>query len=51
MEQDCGTSDGNVASAVYEKGQLIQSFAESIHGRFPSEPILAPKPEKFFSYR
>ena len=41
-EEDCGTHDGIWASAVYEKGQEVQSFAVSISGRFPAEPITDP---------
>ncbi|MGI5935809.1 MAG: DNA-directed RNA polymerase subunit beta' [Oscillospiraceae bacterium] len=42
-ELDCGTEDGVIASAVYDKGILVQSFGEKIHGRFPIEPILDPQ--------
>ncbi|NLC72630.1 MAG: DNA-directed RNA polymerase subunit beta', partial [Ruminococcaceae bacterium] len=42
-EDDCGTQEGIWASAVYEKGQEVQSYAVSIHGRFPAEPIVDPK--------
>ena len=41
-EDDCGTTDGVMVSAVYEKGQLVQTLGESIHGRFPAEPIVDP---------
>ena len=41
-EKDCGTSDGVWASAVYDKGQLVQSFGISIHGRFPAVPVCDP---------
>ena len=41
-ENDCGTSDGVWASAVYDKGQLVQSFGISIHGRFPAVPVCDP---------
>ena len=42
-EPDCGTHDGVWASAVYDKGQLVQSFGISIHGRFPAVPICDPQ--------
>ena len=41
-ENDCGTTDGVWASAVYDKGQLVQSFGISIHGRFPAVPVCDP---------
>ncbi|MCL1829327.1 MAG: DNA-directed RNA polymerase subunit beta' [Oscillospiraceae bacterium] len=41
-EDDCGTREGVAAGPVYDKGQLVQSFAVSIHGRYPSEPICDP---------
>ena len=42
-EPDCGTHDGVWASAVYDKGQLVQSFGISIHGRFPAVPVCDPQ--------
>ncbi len=41
-EQDCGTTEGVWASAVYDRGQLVESFGTSIHGRFPAAPITDP---------
>ena len=41
-EQDCGTTEGVWASAVYDRGQLVESFGTSIHGRFPANPITDP---------
>ena len=41
-EDDCGTHEGVWASAIYEKGQEVQSLAVSIHGRFPAIPIVDP---------
>ena len=41
-EQDCGTTDGIWATAVYDKGQEVQSYGESIHGRFPVFDIVDP---------
>ncbi|MBQ7144886.1 MAG: DNA-directed RNA polymerase subunit beta', partial [Oscillospiraceae bacterium] len=40
---DCGTTDGIWATTVYDKGQVVQSFGESIHGRFPVADITDPK--------
>ena len=43
-ESDCGTADGIVAAAVLDKnGEVVQSLGESIHGRYPSEPVVSPK--------
>ncbi len=42
-EEDCGTHEGIWASAVYEKGQEVQSFAVSISGRFPAAPVTDPQ--------
>ena len=41
-EDDCGTHEGVWASAVYEKGQEVQSLAVSIHGRYPAVPVVDP---------
>ena len=41
-EPDCGTNEGVWASAIYDKGQMVQSFGTSIHGRFPAVPICDP---------
>ena len=41
-EQDCGTTEGVWASAVYDRGQLVESFGTAIHGRFPAAPITDP---------
>ncbi|MCD8099378.1 MAG: DNA-directed RNA polymerase subunit beta' [Oscillospiraceae bacterium] len=41
-EPDCGTEDGTWATTVYDKGQPVQSLAESIHGRYPAEPVVDP---------
>ena len=42
-EDDCGTTDGIMARAVFDKGQEVQSLGESIHGRYPAEPVVSPK--------
>ena len=41
-EHDCGTKHGIKASAVYDKGQIVQSFGDSIHGRYPLDDIIDP---------
>ena len=42
-EQDCGTSEGVWAAAVYDRGQMVESFGTAIHGRFPAAPIVDPE--------
>lgn len=42
-ENDCGSDRGIKASAVFDKGQEVQSFGDSIHGRFPLNNITDPK--------
>ncbi len=42
-EMNCGTTSGVKASAVFDKGQEVLSFGESIHGRFPISDIKDPK--------
>ncbi|MCD7742948.1 MAG: DNA-directed RNA polymerase subunit beta' [Oscillospiraceae bacterium] len=42
-EQDCGTTDGIWAAAVLDKGQVVQTYGESIHGRFPVEDVTDPE--------
>ena len=41
-EPDCGTHEGVWASAIYDKGQMVQSLETSIHGRFPAVPVTDP---------
>ena len=41
-ENDCGTSEGVWAAAVYDRGQMVESFGTAIHGRFPAAPITDP---------
>ena len=41
-ESDCGTTEGVWASAVYDRGQMVESFGTAIHGRFPAAPITDP---------
>ena len=42
-EHDCGTKHGINLSEVVEKGQVIETFAARIHGRFPVDDILDPE--------
>ena len=42
-EDDCGTTDGIEVSEIEEHGQVIETFAERIHGRYPSEDIVDPQ--------
>ena len=39
-EHDCGTHDGIWASEKREKGQVVQSFADAIHGRYPTDDVV-----------
>ncbi len=41
-EEDCGTHEGFLTKEVLEKGQVIKTFAEAIHGRYPLEDIVDP---------
>ncbi len=42
-EEDCGTTEGVWASAVYDRGQAVKSFGTAIQGRFPAVPITDPE--------
>ncbi len=42
-EEDCGTHDGILVSEIEEHGQVIETFAERIHGRYPTEDIKDPE--------
>jgi DNA-directed RNA polymerase subunit beta' len=42
-ERDCGTNEGIIVSMTEENGQVTQTLAEAIHGRFPSGDIVDPK--------
>ena len=42
-EDDCGTSDGIEVSEIEEHGQVIETFAERVHGRYPTEDIVDPE--------
>ncbi len=41
-EPDCGTTEGVWASAVYDRGQVVESLGTAIHGRFPAKDIVDP---------
>ena len=41
-EKDCGTADGILVSEIEEHGQVIETFDERIHGRYPTEDIVDP---------
>ena len=41
-EEDCGTTDGIDVAEIEEYGQVIETFAERIHGRYPSVDIVDP---------
>ena len=42
-EKDCKTEDGVWATAVYDRGQLVEDFGTAIKGRFPAKPITDPE--------
>ncbi|MBQ3356830.1 MAG: DNA-directed RNA polymerase subunit beta' [Oscillospiraceae bacterium] len=42
-EHDCGTKHGINLAEVVEKGQVIESFASRIHGRYPVNDVLDPE--------
>ena len=42
-EEDCGTADGILVSEIEEHGQVIETFAERIHGRYPTDDIVDPQ--------
>ena len=39
---DCGSTKGSWKGEIVEKGQVISTFGERIHGRFPVEDIVDP---------
>ncbi len=41
-EHDCGTHEGIMVSEKIENGSVAQSFADSVHGRYPAEDIADP---------
>ena len=42
-EDDCGTDDGILVSEIEEHGQVIETFAERIHGRYATADIVDPQ--------
>ena len=50
-ENDCGTEDGVWASEVYDKGRIVQTFGESIHGRYAAEDIVSPETGEIVFFR
>jgi len=42
-ESECSTVDGIWVSAVYDRGQIVQSFGRSISGRYPAMPMFDPQ--------
>ena len=42
-EDDCGTDDGIEVSEIEEHGQVIETFAERVHGRYPTADIVDPE--------
>ena len=42
-EPDCGTTEGVWATAIYDRGQVVESFGTAIHGRFPAQDIVDPQ--------
>ena len=42
-EDDCGTDDGIEVSEIEEHGQVIETFAERVHGRYPTADIKDPQ--------
>ena len=42
-EDDCGTDDGITVSEIEEHGQVIETFAERVHGRYPAQDIVDPQ--------
>jgi len=41
-EPDCGTHDGIIAKEIVEKGNVVRSYGDAVHGRFPVEDIVDP---------
>src|SRR5699024_11932582 len=42
-EDDCGTDDGIEVSEIEEHVQVIETFAERVHGRYPTADIKDPE--------
>jgi len=41
-EHDCGTHEGIVVSEISENGQVIETFAERLKGRYPTDDVVDP---------
>jgi DNA-directed RNA polymerase subunit beta' len=41
-EDDCGSTEGITVSEISENGQVIETFAERVKGRYPLEDVLDP---------
>ena len=41
-EDDCGTTDGILVAEIEEHCQVIETFAERIHGRYPAQDLVDP---------
>ena len=44
-EEDCGSREGIVVSAITENGKPLETLAERLNGRYTIDPILDPRPE------
>ncbi|MCL2201960.1 MAG: DNA-directed RNA polymerase subunit beta', partial [Oscillospiraceae bacterium] len=42
-ESDCGTTDGIVVQEIVENGSMVETFAEVLHGRYPTDDIFDKK--------
>ncbi len=42
-EKDCGTEDGIIVSEIIENGQVIETFAERLKGRYPVHDVVHPQ--------
>ncbi len=50
-EHDCGTHEGIMVSEKVENGQVVQSFADSVHGRYPAEDVCDPETGELLVHR
>ena len=41
-EHDCGTTEGITVNEISENGQVIETFAERLKGRYPVEDVVDP---------
>jgi len=42
-ESDCGTHDGIIVTEIVENGSMVETFAEVVSGRFPTDDIVDEK--------